>query len=285
MQSVQESKQELEAAIRYAENAISSAKTTIESMEFRQEMAKKQYAEQTGREEALTKQVQELEERNDELNIQIVEQTNREATLEREVAELKLQLEGHSTTVATLSDEIQGLEAIIQGQADDEQVLRQRIEGFRNENRSLLDEEREMSSKNVKYLRDEIKRLKREVEVYTQKYSELAQGMGVPTMPVIPKAVAIAIFREGVAHGVEAACAELEGGEVLVEESEYVGGFEVSFSKTIDLDEELDLDWMRDKVGRYDEGFVVDALKNLCADKEFECRIHGVDDQEEKKND
>ena len=42
MQSVQESKQELEASIRYAENAISSAKATIESMEFRQEMTKKQ---------------------------------------------------------------------------------------------------------------------------------------------------------------------------------------------------------------------------------------------------
>ena len=42
MNSAQESKNELEAAIRYAENAISSAKTTIESMEFRQEMAQKQ---------------------------------------------------------------------------------------------------------------------------------------------------------------------------------------------------------------------------------------------------
>jgi predicted RNase H-like nuclease (RuvC/YqgF family) len=202
MQSVQESKQELEAAIRYAENAISSANQTIESMEFRQEMAKKQYAEQTGREQAL--------------------------------------------------------EAKVQGQYDD------------------------------------IVQLQREVELYTKKYNELAKQKDDleaqvnaleqperPTMPVIPKAVAIAIFREGVAHGVEAACTELEGGEVLVEESEYVGGFEVSFSKTIDLDEELDLDWMRDKVGRYDEGFVVDALKNLCADKEFECRIHGVDDNED----
>ena len=60
MKSVQESKNELEAAVRYAENAISSAKQTIESMEFRQEMAKKQHDERTGREEALTKQVQEL---------------------------------------------------------------------------------------------------------------------------------------------------------------------------------------------------------------------------------
>ena len=104
-------------------------------------------------------------------------------------------------------------------------------------------------------------------------------------MPVIPKAVAIAIFREGVQHGVEAACTELEGQTIYVEESEYVHNFEVSFTKEIDLDDELDLDWMRGKLGRYDEGFVTDALSNLCADKEFECRIHGVDDQKEKKND
>ena len=168
MQSVQESKQELEAAIRYAENAISSAKRTIESMEFRQEMAKKQSSEQTGREEAL----------------------------QREVAELK---------------------------------------------------------------------------------AKLAENK--PTMPVIPKAVAIAIFREGAQHGVDSACSELEGQTIMVEENDYVGNFEVSFTKEIGLDDELDLDWMRGKIGRYDEGFVTDALRNLCTDKEFECRIHGVDDQ------
>ena len=39
--------------------------------------------------------------------------------------------------------------------------------------------------------------LKREVELYTQKYNELVQKKDVPTMPVIPKDVAIAIFREG----------------------------------------------------------------------------------------
>ena len=105
-------------------------------------------------------------------------------------------------------------------------------------------------------------------------------------MPVIPKAVAIAIFREGVAHGVSNACDEIDNSpEICIEENEYCGGFEVSFTKDIDLSEHLDLDWMRDKVGDYDEASVIEALKNLCADKEFECRIHGVDDQEEKKND
>jgi len=105
-------------------------------------------------------------------------------------------------------------------------------------------------------------------------------------MPVIPKAVAIAIFREGVAHGVANACDELDNAaDIEINESEYCGDFEVSFSKYIDLSDHLDLDWMRDKVGDYDEASVIEALKNLCADKKFECRIHGVDEQEEKKND
>ena len=96
----------------------------------------------------------------------------------------------------------------------------------------------------------------------------------IPTMPVIPKDVAIAIFREGLQHGVESACTELEGQTIEVNENGYCGGFEVSFSKEIDLDFELDLDWMRGKVGNYSEEFVVDALSTLCSDKEFECRIH-----------
>ncbi len=54
MNSIQESTNELNAAIRYAENAITSAKQTIESMQFRQDMAMKQYTEQTGREQART---------------------------------------------------------------------------------------------------------------------------------------------------------------------------------------------------------------------------------------
>ena len=104
-------------------------------------------------------------------------------------------------------------------------------------------------------------------------------------MPVIPKAVAIAIFREGVQHGVEAACTELEGQSIRIEESEYVGDFHVTFERRIDLDDELDLDWMRDKCGDYSEERAIEALGTLCVDEKFECRIHGVDDQEEKKND
>lgn len=226
MNSFQESKNELEAAIRYAENAISSAQATIESMEFRQEMAKKNYQEQTGREEALTKQVQELEERNDELNIQIVEQTIREATLEREVEKLRKEKEASSGPC--------GCQAY--------RDLEEKVGDLESEVNALEQPER-------------------------------------PTMPVIPKAVAIAIFREGVAHGVCNACDEIDNSDdIHIEETGYTGDFEVSFSKYIDLSEHLDLDWMRDKVGDYDEASVIEALKNLCADKEFECRIHGIDD-------
>ena len=194
MNSAQESKNELEAAIRYAENAISSAKQTIESMEFRQEMAKKQFSEQTGREQSLQAQVKLLEER---------------------IADMQSDMVGDAATI-----------------------------------------------------------------------KQLREQKDAPTMPVIPKAVAIAIFREGVAHGVSNACDEIDNtDDIEINESEYCGDFEVSFSKYIDLSEHLDLDWMRDKVGDYDEASVIEALKNMCADKEFECRIHGVDDQEEKKND
>ena len=289
MQSAQESKQELEAAIRYAENAISSANKTIESMEFRQEMAQKQYSEQTGREETLTKQVQELEERNDGLNAQVVD----------------------------LNVELQRQQGLGQGYYD---------------NMMTFKEERDMLEKNVKYLRDENERLKRDVEFYTKEYNKLVQQKEASsgpcgcqayreleeargraegevellqrtisdleaqvnafeqperaTMPVIPKAVAITIFREGVAHGVSSACDELDNDAgITIEETGYTGDFEVSFNRWIDLSDHLDLDWMRDKVGDYDEASVIEALKNLCADKEFECRIHGVDDQEEKKND
>jgi predicted RNase H-like nuclease (RuvC/YqgF family) len=247
MNSVQESKNELEAAIRYAENAISSAQGTIESMEFRQEMAKKNYQEQTGR----------------------------ESMLEGEVAELTTQVDEAFRENQSLTKLVKELESKVQGQYDD------------------------------------IVMLEREVEVYTKKYNELAQqkeassgpcgcqayrdleefnaelskqnvslAEGKPTMPVIPRDVAIAIFREGVQSGINDAVAELEGQSINISENDYVGDFSISFERDIDLDDHLDLDWMRDKVGQYEESFVVDALKGLCASKEFECRIHGIDDND-----
>jgi len=230
MNSFQESKNELEAAIRYAENAISSAQSTIESMEFRQEMAKKQYAEQTGREEALTKQVQELE---------------REVQRQQDIGQgyydsmmtFKQQLDEAKTNMALMTDELERLKA------DKERLTGLEIQ-----------------------LRDKIRDLKSDVN-----------GLEQPETIVIPKDVAIAIFREGVQSGINDAVAELEGQSINISENEYVGDFSITFDRDIDLDDHLDLDWMRDKVGQYNEEFVVDALKGLCASKEFECRIHGID--------
>ena len=106
------------------------------------------------------------------------------------------------------------------------------------------------------------------------------------TMPVIPKAVAIAIFREGVQHGVEAACTELDEAELLrIEESEHIGDFHVMFEREIDFADHIDTDWMRGKCGDYSEERAIEALGNLCAAEKFECRIHGVDDQQTKDND
>ena len=114
MKSVQESKNELEAAIRYAENAISSAKQTIESMEFRQEMAKKQHVEQAGREEALTKQVQGL---NDAVQFHI----DREAgfldqikDLEKEVQRQQDLGQGYYDSMMTFKEERDVLEKKVQ---------------------------------------------------------------------------------------------------------------------------------------------------------------------------
>ena len=178
MNPIQEAKQELEASIRYAENAIGKAKQAIEQAAT--------YQEQTGREQAL----------------------------EAEVAELNKQ-----------------------------------------------------------------------VEFYTQKYSELAQGMGVPTMPVIPKDVAIAIFRAGLAQGAEAVATEIDNtSDIEVSDRECMGNFEVEYTQYVELSDHLDLDFLRSAaVDNADEEWVVDCLNNLCADKKFECRIHGVDDNPTEK--
>jgi len=257
MNSIQESTNELNAAIRYAENAITSAKQTIESMQFRQDMAKKQYTEQTGREQGLLKKLEvmtdkhdkmkgyadrlldengDLEERNDELNIQIVEQTNREATLEREVTINTAQANAWKKEYDKIKDQYQGLY-------------------------------------------DDNVRFKREVADLKSKLVE-----DIPNMPTIPKDVAIAIFREGIKQGVEDACCEIDNSDSIeIEESGYTGGFEVSFSKYVDLNEYLDTDWMRSKVGSYEEEFAIIGLRGLCETKGFECRIHGIDEKKTPK--
>ena len=218
MNSIQESTNELNAAIRYAENAITSAKQTIESMQFRQDMAMKQYTEQTGREQALEEEnakLREHKERLTGLEIQLRDKNqglyDDKAMLEREVADLKEQLKMETAAVERLRKD-------------------------------------------------------------------------TPTMPVIPKDVAIAIFREGVSCGVDYACDEIDNSDsIVIEDTGYTGGFEVSFSKYVDLTEHIDTDWMRGKVGDYEEGNAIATLRGLCETKGFECRIHGIDEKKTPK--
>lgn len=271
MNSAQESKNELEAAIRYAENAISSAKTTIESMEFRQEMAKKQHSEQTGREEALQQEVNEL--------CDVIDRMSDDATGDSvTIKQLQNQVSKLKSSGALLDERIGEMKDSAFASRKTIEHLKDKVQGQYDDIKQL---ERDLTAKTAQAeaWKKEYDKLKGEVEFYTKKYNELVQQKDVPTMPVIPKDVAIAIFREGVQHGVEATCTELEGQTIMVEESEYVHNFEVSFTKEIDLEDELNLDWMRSEVGRDDDANVIEALKNLCADNKFECRIHGVDDE------
>jgi chromosome segregation ATPase len=100
MTSVQENKNELEAAVRYCESAITRAKQTIESMEFRQQAASKAWHEQTGREESLTKKLEVMTDKYDRMKgyaDQLLDENGTmEAELEErisEVADLKFQLD------------------------------------------------------------------------------------------------------------------------------------------------------------------------------------------------
>ena len=120
MTSVQENKNELEAAVRYCESAISRAKATIESMEFRQQAASKAWHEQTGREESLTKKLAFMTEEYDRMkgyaDKLIDEKVDMESELEErisEVADLKVQLVeerdrsmGYTKEIATLNDQL-----------------------------------------------------------------------------------------------------------------------------------------------------------------------------------
>ena len=246
MNSFQESKNELEAAIRYAENAISSAQGTIESMEFRQEMAKKNYQEQTGR----------------------------ESMLEGEVAELTTQVDEAFRENQSLERKVQELESKVQGQYDDIVMLEREVEVYTKKYNELV-QQKEASSgpcgcQAYRNLEEKVGDLESEVNALEQPER--------PTMPVIPKDVAIAIFREGTLFGVEAACDEIQGETINISESDYVGDFSISFERDIDLDDHIDFDWVRGKIGDYDEGNVVANLEGLCAKNNFECRIHGIDD-------
>ena len=191
---------------------------------------------------------------------------------------------------AALQEEREMLEKNVKYLRDENERLKRDVEFYTKEYNKLV-QQKEASSgpcgcQAYRDLEEARGRAEGEVELLQRTISDLKERYSImdinkeQSMPVIPKAVAIAIFREGVQHGVEAACTELEeAADISIEENEYCGDFEVSFSKYIDLSDHVDTDWMRGKCGDYTEESAIDALKNLCADKEFECRIHGVDDQ------
>ena len=185
------------------------------------------------------------------------EQTGREQALEAENAKLREHKERLTGLEIQLRDKIQG-------QYDDIVMLEREV--------ADLKERLKMETAAVERIRGENYQLQ----------DKLVED--IPNMPTIPKDVAIAIFREGVSCGVDYACDELDNStDIHIEESGYSGGFEVSFSKHIDLSEYLDLDWMRDKVGNYEEGNAIATLRGLCETKGFECRIHGIDEKKTPK--
>ena len=106
MNSVQENKNELEAAVRYCESAISRANATIESMEFRQQAASKAWHEHTGREEALQREVADLKQAN--MNL-VCDNDDLKDELEQrisEVADLKVQQQSIEQTMQLQKDQI-----------------------------------------------------------------------------------------------------------------------------------------------------------------------------------
>lgn len=93
MNSVQEHKNELEAAVRYCESAISRANATIESMEFRQQAVSKAWHEQTGREAALERELEERVAEVADLKQTVTFTEDRLMNATKEVEELKSELD------------------------------------------------------------------------------------------------------------------------------------------------------------------------------------------------
>lgn len=128
--------------------------------------------------------------------------------------------------------------------------------------------------------------LERELEQRISEVADLKVQLveDIPNMPTIPKDVAIAIFREGVVHGVSKACDELDNSDSIeISDRECMGNFEVEYTQYVDLSDHIDLDWLRSEVGVNDEAEVVIALRGLCEMSGFECRIHGIDEKKTPK--
>jgi len=169
MTSVQENKNELEAAVRYCESAISRANATIESMEFRQQAASKAWHEQTGREESLTKKLAFMTEEYDRMkgyaDRLLDENGTMEADLDASVAEvtdLKVQLVeerdrsmGYTKEIATLNDQLAELSKAYKDSTHEEITMKQawreqrEIVALRDDQIAML--ERRLAKKDTPY--------------------------------------------------------------------------------------------------------------------------------------
>ena len=111
MTSVQENKNELEAAVRYCETAISRAQATIESMEFRQQAASKAWHEQTGREKKLDDENIHLQKVVIDLETFVEELRDDKVRLNRKVEFLTKEYDGMKAYADRLLDENGTMEA------------------------------------------------------------------------------------------------------------------------------------------------------------------------------
>ena len=165
MNSVQENKNELEAAVRYCESAISRANATIESMEFRQQAATKAWHEQTGREAALEREVARLRAINAERETMVQEGKEDRATLVKKVAELKTQLvewrdrsskytneigelkekyEEAKTNMALMTDELEEMSKTYNDECHETNVWKKENAKLAASNARLLNKQQEM---------------------------------------------------------------------------------------------------------------------------------------------
>ena len=77
---------------------------------------------------------------------------------------------------------------------------------------------------------------------------------------------------------------ELDNSDSIeISDRECMGNFEVEYTQYVDLTDHIDTDWMRGKVGDYEEGNAIATLRGLCEAKGFECRIHGIDEKKTPK--
>ena len=171
---------------------------------------------------------------------------------------------------------------------EDKAALTKQVEELKNEVSKLEQSEQDLTQANMGLvcdnddLKDELSKLREDKERLTalevqlrDKIRELKDGKEI--VSIIPRDVAIAIFREGIKQGVSDACDALSDEYVQVDETETFGDFEVSFQRDIKLGDDLDLDWIRDKVGSYEAMSVEANLQGLLENLNFKNRIDGID--------